>query len=51
VTGGTVKHFVTLRTGEMLVIQELENEHRTNFEHGQAVSVSWPVNAAIFLDR
>jgi putative spermidine/putrescine transport system ATP-binding protein len=51
VTGGTVKHFVTLRTGEMLVIQELENEHRTNFERGQAVSVTWPVNAAIFLDR
>ena len=51
ITGGTVKHFVTLRTGETLVIQELENEHRTSFGHGQAVSVSWPTNAGIFLDR
>jgi putative spermidine/putrescine transport system ATP-binding protein len=51
VTGGTVKHFVTLRTGETLVIQELENHHRTNFTRGQTVTVTWPAHAAIFLDR
>ena len=51
ITGGTVKHFVTLGTGDTLVIQELENEHRTSFANGQAVSVNWPTNAGIFLDR
>ncbi len=51
VTGGIIKHFVALPTGETLVIQELENEHRTNFGRGDAVSVCWPAQAAIFLDR
>ena len=51
VTGGLVKHFVGLSTGETLVVQELVDGQRMSFQHGQTVSVNWPANAAMFLHR
>lgn len=50
-TGGTIKHFVKIESGETVTIQELTNETMTRFEPGEAVCVTWPYEAARFLDR
>jgi putative spermidine/putrescine transport system ATP-binding protein len=49
VTGGTSKHFVTLESGQTVVIQELTNQDTTKFQPGLRVAISWPENAARFL--
>ena len=51
VTGASVKHFVALSANTTVVIQELANEQRTVFGRGEVVSIVWPQEAGVFLDR
>ncbi|MCC7047024.1 MAG: ABC transporter ATP-binding protein [Alphaproteobacteria bacterium] len=51
VTGASITHYVALSAKTTLVVQELANERRTAFAAGDRVSVTWPVDAGIFLDR
>ena len=51
VTGSTIKHFVCVGDDLVVTVQELANERRTIFASGAPISVSWPVDAGIFLDR
>ncbi|MBG9387995.1 ABC transporter ATP-binding protein [Caenimonas sp. DR4.4] len=49
ITGGTVKHFVTLDGGTEIAVQELTNQSMTRFPPTQPVNVVWHVDAARFL--
>ena len=49
ITGGTVKHFVTLTGGTTIAVQELTNQSMTRFPPTQPVSVVWHLDAARFL--
>ena len=51
VTGGLVKHFVALPDGTTVTVQELANQQRTAFAPGEHVSITWPIEAGLFLDR
>jgi putative spermidine/putrescine transport system ATP-binding protein len=51
VTGGVVKHFITLDDGTGLTVQELANERRTQLGSGTRVTAIWPVGAGLFLTR
>jgi putative spermidine/putrescine transport system ATP-binding protein len=51
VTGGTSKHFVTLDSGEVVAVQELTNQDTSRLRVGLRVAVSWPENAARFLQQ
>ncbi|MBL8705892.1 MAG: ABC transporter ATP-binding protein [Rhodospirillales bacterium] len=51
VTGGSITHFVAHSSNTTLIVQELANERRTAFTSGEQISVTWPVDAGIFLDR
>jgi putative spermidine/putrescine transport system ATP-binding protein len=51
VTGGVVKHFITLADDTILVVQELANAQRSGLARGTRVASSWPVEAGLFLDR
>ena len=51
VTGGTVKHFVTLENGENVTVQELTNINATSFSAEDMVQLVWPIEAGLFLDR
>ncbi len=51
VTGGTVKHFVTLENGGEVTVQELTNITMTSFSAAEKVQIVWPIGAGLFLDR
>ncbi len=51
VTGGAVKHFVTLENGDNVAVQELSNITRTSFSTAELVQIVWPIEAGLFLDR
>jgi putative spermidine/putrescine transport system ATP-binding protein len=51
VTGGVVKHFITLGDDTTLVVQELANTFRSGLDRGARVTASWPVEAGLFLQR
>jgi putative spermidine/putrescine transport system ATP-binding protein len=51
VSGGVVKHFVTLHDGSELLVQELANERRTTLAKGRLVRAFWPMDAGLFLNR
>jgi putative spermidine/putrescine transport system ATP-binding protein len=51
VTGGTVKHFVTLENGDDVAVQELTNITMTSFSAAEMVQIIWPIEAGLFLDR
>ncbi|MBJ3777974.1 ABC transporter ATP-binding protein [Acuticoccus mangrovi] len=49
-TGSVVKHYVGLPNGDTVIVQELANQHRTRLPIGIQVTVSWPVEAGLFLN-
>ena len=51
VTGGTVKHFVTLENGDNVTVQELTNATMTSFSGDEMVQIIWPIEVGLFLDR
>lgn len=51
VTGGTVKHFVTLENGDQVTVQELTNIKATSFSATELVQIVWPIEAGLFLAR
>lgn len=51
VTGSTIKHFVELDGGAVVVVQELTTPEATSRARSGTVGVAWPYEAGIFLDR
>ena len=51
VTGGTVKHFVTLENGDCVTVQELTNMKATSFSAAESVQIVWPIEAGLFFVR
>jgi len=51
VTGGTAKHFVKLRDGQMVVVLELSDQKLTSFHREEKVTVIWPFETGMFIEH
>ena len=51
ITGGTAKHFVKLRDGQLVVVLELTRQNMESFQAEKNMKIVWPFEAGQFLEQ